>query len=1818
VENVVDIYELSPMQQGILFHALYEPGSEVYFEQMSCEIRSALDALALRRAWQGLIERHPVLRTAFNWEALDKPVQLVYRDVELPWQELDWSQYDPAEQERRLAAYLQADRAFGFELDQPPLMRCALIRLGASAYRFVWSHHHLILDGWCLPILFREALELYHASRRTRPAVLASHRPYRDYIIWLQQQDMAAAERYWREYLRDFRHSMPFNVDRSATAATGYAETATQLPEQASQDVEALARRQRVTLSTVVRAAWALLLHRYSGEADVVFGATVSGRPAALAGVEAMVGLFINTLPVRARIHEHQDLAALLAKMGEQQVAAEEFAFAPLASIQKWSETPAGAPLFESLLVFENYPLDASLEEQVGDLQIGTVQSAEKTNYPLTLVAVPGPCLRLKLLYDRARFDDGVITDMLAHLGNLLSGMAADDAQKLARLEMTDATTRRRLLVDWNATRREYPTDTCLHQLIEAQVERTPDALAVRVPANLPNSTAKSLTYRALNSRANRLAQHLRNLGVGPETPVGVCMERSTEMIVGLLAILKSGGAYLPLDPSYPVERLTFMLQDAGVNVVLAQQHLLSALPASSARVICIDADPATFAHLPATNPAAGARAGNSAYIIYTSGSTGKPKGVANGHRAIVNRLWWMQDAYRLDATDRVLQKTPISFDVSVWELFWPLLTGAVLTLAKPEGHRDPAYLTQLIATEAITTLHFVPSMFRAFLEAPGVECVSRLKRIFCSGEALSSELAGRFLALRKRFDSPCELHNLYGPTEAAVDVTYQACRQVGTAATVPIGRPIANTRIHILDERLQPTPPGVPGQLYIGGVALALGYRNRPELTAEKFIPDPFAGEAEIVGEPGGRLYATGDLARHLPGDADGTIEFLGRLDHQVKIMGFRIEPGEIEAALVRLAGVKQAVILPREAHGRQLLAAYLVLDEIRARFIEEHELYRLPNGRDVVHLNKNETDALYQEIFSTQSYLREGVTLRDGDCIFDVGANIGLFSLFAHWHCRNLQFYGFEPAPPVFEKLESNALLHGLDAHLFDCGLSDHDGEARIVYYPRSTIMSGFYADAAEDAQTTRTYLSHQDAGLRRYADELLADRFDGQTFTCRLRTLSEIIRECGVQRIDLLKIDVEKSELDVLNGINAEDWPKIKQIVVEVHDRDGRLALVRNLLERHGFNVAVSQDRWLEQTELCTLYAVHPARHDGSEDESVATATPAKTVYTATTLREMLAEKLPDHMIPAAFRALAELPLLPNGKLNRAALPGLEQARQEYQAPRTPAEKTLAAIWSELLGQERIGVHDSFFELGGDSILSIQVVARAAQAGLRLTPRQLFRHPVLADLAAVAAAGESETVGTEAVTGALPLLPMQGWFFEQNLHNPEHFNQSVLLEIPASIDPEKLRQALQCLIEQHDALRLRFTRDKDGWRQEIVAPGADDPLQVEDLASQVSVAEAIETIGGAVQASLDLAAGPLFKAVLFRCGADLPGRLLLVAHHLAVDGVSWRILLEDLTTAYGQLDSGHAVRLPARTTSLREWARCLVEYADSEIVTAERAFWLAEDRRTATPLPLDDPAGVDHNTVAAEAQVTVALDADNSHALLHEVAGAYNTQINDVLLTALADAFCRWTGQTALWVMLEDHGREELFDGVDLTRTVGWFTAQYPVLLPMADPDRPGEALKAVKECLRAIPKRGIGYGLLRYLSADAETAAQLRALPQPEVRFNYLGRIDRLLAGAELFKLTTEAHGPGQNPGERRAFLLDINAMVMDGELQVQWSYSRHVYREETVRRLAEDFVQALRRVIAHCLSPEAGGYTPSDFPEAGLNQAELDDFLSEIE
>jgi amino acid adenylation domain-containing protein/FkbM family methyltransferase len=888
----------------------------------------------------------------------------------------------------------------------------------------------------------------------------------------------------------------------------------------------------------------------------------------------------------------------------------------------------------------------------------------------------------------------------------------------------------------WNDTAVGFAAkDHSLHRLFQEQVARTPDAPAVAFEG-------QRLTYAELDRRAEQLARRLRALGVEPDAPVALFMERSLEVIVGILGVLKAGAAYMPIDTNAPAQRIDYLLGDARARVLVTQGALQASLPPLVGTTV-VDLD--TFDWGSGQGPAQNAKPfdpAHVAYVIYTSGSTGQPKGVCIEHRNIVNYVLGVSERLRLEPGMHHALVSTMAADLGNTVLFPSLVTGGCLHVISRERAENQATLSEYFAREKIDVLKIVPSHLAALQAGRNPEQVMPRKRLVLGGEASRLDWIERLRAMAPG----CEIFNHYGPTETTVGVlTYHVDgKPAGSQGnTLPIGKPLPNSRVYVLDEAGQPTQPGAQGEICIGGACVARGYLHRPELTAEKFVQDPFV--------PGARMYRTGDLARRLP---DGNIEFCGRVDHQVKVHGYRVELGEIESAVLAQGGIREAVVNALDdGSGNKQLVAYIV-PKRADQPLWDKSVHILPDGAPVAHLNRNETDYIYNEIFLLQAYIRHGVKIEDGDTILDAGANIGLFTTFANRLARNLRIISFEPNPTVHACVSANGKAYGTNTEVLQFGLSNESKRADLTFFEGLSLLSGVYADEDVEREMVKNYVFNQDAAAQGDAkmtaeiESLIKTRLQAKSESIELRTLSSVIQEKGLDRVDLLKVNVEKSELDVLKGIGEADWPKIRQLVIEI-DLASNLDPIVALLKDHGYETYVEQDVLLRRTELCYVYAIRPSSRSrligdqGVKEHVLPVPPPSELLLTPATLRKHMKDRLPPYMVPSAVVLLEKIPLTSNGKVDRQALAQIKvsnaaaTALQEIVKPQTQTQTALIRIWEELLEQpaDSFGITHDFFDLGGHSLLAIRLVSRVRDVcGVDLQTQVVFENPTVASLGSV----------------------------------------------------------------------------------------------------------------------------------------------------------------------------------------------------------------------------------------------------------------------------------------------------------------------------------------------------------------------------------------------------------------------------------------------------------------------------------------------------
>lgn len=897
-QNIESIYRLTAMQEGMLFHSLEAPQSGVYFNQYHCILDGPLDIQRFTAAWDTVAARHPVLRSLFTWERRDQPLQIVRNQVKLPWAFLDWRGQESESSVKFWQGFLKADQRQGFQLTQAPVMRFALAQIAKDRVRFLWSFHHIVLDGWSVRLIMDEVLRLYGQAPQRPPQKPAV--PFGVFVAWLDKLDPRPAMDFWTATLKGFESptSLPVAMPQPRPAKTRDPRTSTitkRLSLELSERLAKTAKENRLTLNTMLVGAWAILLSRHSGLNDVVFGTTVSGRAIDLEGVEQIAGPLLNTLPLRVQIQPDQPSAQWLREVQSRQLGTREHEQSALSSIQNWSEVPAGQALFETILVFESFPCRDDPENAGIGITLDEEAFVETSNYPLALLAVPEDCLSLVLVVDGARYSDAEADRLLQHLENLLASMAADLTRPVAEHSMISDQERRMVLETWNETQQPFPDDIPIQNLIEQWVRERPDALAIA-------SDDEDLSYAELDRRVKNLACRLTGLGIGRDKGVPVFAERSTAAVVAMLAVIYAGGAYVPIDPAYPEQRVRHVLDDvsemflksAGRPVVLTQGHLRNRLPSGDFDVIVVDDGATAAPESDAPEILATAAAGDLAYIIHTSGSTGRPKGVMVSHRNLVNSTTARAHAY-LEPLKSFLLLSSIATDSSIVGIFWTLSTGATLVLPRGRQEQDIQQLAALFSERQVTHTLCVPSLYDQILENSDIAQLSTLRAVIVAGESCGADLVLRHHQLLPQV----ALYNEYGPTEGTV---WASVARLAPEQPVTIGRPIANVTLYVLDEHLQAVPAGLPGELYIGGAGVAQGYLNRPQQTAEAFLPDPFQPA------PNARLYRTGDRVRHT---VEGEIQYLGRVDNQIKVRGFRVEPEEIERCLVTHPGIDEVVVV-------------------------------------------------------------------------------------------------------------------------------------------------------------------------------------------------------------------------------------------------------------------------------------------------------------------------------------------------------------------------------------------------------------------------------------------------------------------------------------------------------------------------------------------------------------------------------------------------------------------------------------------------------------------------------------------------------------------------------------------------------------------------------------------------------------------------------------------------------------------------------------------------------------------------------------------
>lgn len=1545
------IYPLTPMQEGMLFYNILNHDGTNYYEQIGFSLEGQVNVAVLEEAWKLLVNRHETLRSYVIWKNIKKMVQVFLPRKEAEINTHDFTLLNEEEAAAGLAALKAAELERRFDFEQGRINRLAIAILAPEKYYLCWTFHHALLDGWSTQIVLKDFMTIYHNLLAGQALPAEPKAQFSDYLRWLQEKDLRAGLEFWRNNLSqlpkltliegDYRQQGMQLVENIALMVIDLDQPKTD--KWASFCVDA-----GVTLNALFQTAWGILLQRECVSQVSCAGMTVSGRQTELPNVEELVGLLINSVPVVIKTEDADDMLTLLKRVNQQLVELREYEYVSLLDIKKVSELGQSQELFNTIIAFENYPVHllgdlCNLDTNQFTMQIDHIY--EMSNYDLGVVIVAKPTIHVRLIYNTALFKPETIERLRKNYLEILELMVNTPEMLVREIQLVSDAELDEFIYHFNSTDAIYPREQLIQQLFEEQVAKNPQALAIVC-------NGVELTYAQLNARANQLAHYLRENGLRADELVGISLQHSPETVTSVLAVLKAGGAYLPIDPEYPAERIRYLIADSKLTCLISAGELagkFTELMAQSTkmaeetigmtvRVIDLARIAPELADQSADNLPCSSGPGNLAYVIYTSGSTGQPKGVMVEHQGLVNYAYWASKVYVRGERAAFPLYSSLSFDLTVTSIFVPLITGNPIVIYS--AAEKELLIEKVIRDNQVQILKLTPSHLKILREMD--LSTSTLHTLIVGGEELRADLAKE---IYQRFAGKIKIYNEYGPTETVVGcMIYLYEPESCPGASVPIGRPADNVQIYLLDGNLHPVGYGIPGEIYISGDGLARGYLGRPELTAGKFIVNPFV--------PGTRMYKTGDLAKRLN---DGNLVYLGRSDQQLKVRGYRIEPGEIEQCLTSLQGVSEAVVVDqRDAEGNIYLLAYLV-----------------------------------------------------------------------------------------------------------DEGLAE--------------------------------------ANNRQDADE-------------------GVLQEPGTGSLQVI------------------------------------------------------------------------------DEESV---------------QRKLADMLPDYMIPAYFLWVESIPLTPNGKVDRKALPlpKLTGSRDSGEAlePASELEAALLQIWESVLGISNIGLADNFFELAGDSIKAIQIIARANQRGINIGLKDIFTYKTIAELVAnVNLTAASEEIDQAEVEGEVLLTPIQHWFFANEPAYPQFWNQTYLFKINEGVDLELLERAFGRVIEHHDALRMQYFLDSG----EIIQYNrpiheADFHFEYIDLALEPTEVQKIKLseLSQELQTQLNLEEDLLFKAVVFDLGEN-GKRLLIPIHHLVVDGVSWRIILEDIETLYS---SNLEAEMPLKTTSFKEWSEKLHLYAQHNKL--DIGYW--EDINPAEVQSLADlgEKGSKEYRLCDFANLTLEFSTETTEKLLKDANWAYNTEINDLLLTILTLAVTEATGTESVLLNLEGHGREDIIEGANLSRTVGWFTSLYPVYFKVQE--NIGKTIIHVKESLRRVPEKGINYGIARYLQGNS----RLQSI-QPEISFNYLGRFDKQFAeeesaGGILSRAVEDCghiiHGDNEMP-----YLISFNGVCEDDKLKFLVSYHREYFSEERAQTICDNFTRYLLEIVEHCLLTEMKTLTASDF-KAGSEFDDEEDF-----
>ncbi|MDJ0728432.1 MAG: amino acid adenylation domain-containing protein [Crocosphaera sp.] len=1854
MNDIAEQSNLTTSQLMLWLGQKLNPEVPLYNMVLAFTIKGEIHSLLFQQVFQILVNKSDALRTVIE-EVNNIPQQKVQSILTYTLPFLDFT--DENNPELAAQKWIQEKCKQPFNLEER-LFDSALIKLDSE--RFIWylNQHHLITDIWSVSLVYRYMSDFYRQAVEDTLIDLSALPNYAEYIVYEKNYRNSPiyqkAVDYWQQKQDKLYKPIIFYGNNLTNTKSRTQRVSYELDKDGfSKKIRAIATEKGIRSLTIHLSLFNIFatvlfayLYRISGQELLAIGTPAHNRPTK--NFKETIGVFIEVFPFQICIQEGETFLSLLKKVQQESSGFLRYA-------QPGTSRLAFNREINVILNYINasFPDFNGLKMQSDWVHAGYGDSRHHLRIQVHDLDESGNFL-LHFDFNNDLFDEPLQQRAIAHFISLLEGFIEDRNQPIDKVDLVTEEEQIDILnnlSDLNLNIDNSEIDKTVIDIFEEQVNQTPETPAI-------SYNRQEISYDEFNQQVNQLARYLQKKGISQEIPVGIFMRRSLQMLVAVWAIIKAGGAYVPLEPNYPSERITFILKDTEVSWVLTEASLAKKLPIDgNVDIIDIDKDWIKIKDESSENLENTIQPEDLAYIIYTSGSTGQPKGVMIEHRGLINYVSWAKQQYINQNDSNFRAKfpffSPLSFDLTVTSIFVPLISGGQVIIYGENTGKIDVSIARIIEDNAVNIIKLTPSHLSIIKDMDLSQ--SQIKKMILGGEDLKTSLAR---TITEAFDNNIEIYNEYGPSEATVGcMIYKFDSQQDQGISVPIGKPSAGSQIYVLDNYLNLVPQGVVGEIYIASPGLAKGYLNRPELSRERFISNPF--------NPGERLYKTGDLGRW---QNNGQLQYLGRSDRQVKIRGTRIELGEVETVLLSHPKITDCVVdIVQKKVSSHLQSTIINCSQcgIPSNYpnitLDENKVCNLCNAYQSY---QHRIKQYFKPFDELKEILNQAKTNKRGeyDCLMllsggkdstyvlyqlvGMGLKVLTFTLDngyiseqAKGNIRRVveslnvdHIFGNTPAM-------NKIFVDSLQRHCNVCNgcfktiytlsmqLADEKGIPVIVtglsrgqfFETRLTVelFTQPNFDVSEIDQMVlearKAYHRVDDAIYR----ELDVTAFSDDEIFNRVQIV-DFYRYCDVELEEMLRFlkdnapwirpsDTGRSTNCLINnagiyvhtqkqGYHNYALPYSWDVRLGHKERDAALEELNDAIDVQDVE-RILQEIGYEEVE--------------NGDNKLVAYYVSFTHLSSADLRTYLSQKIPRNTIPSYFIQLNKIPLTNNGKLDRTCLPHPENTRPEldttFVVPSQPLEKTLSQIWTAVLKVNQVGIYDNFFDLGGDSIMAIQIAIKANEIGLQLSPNELFQHPTIKELTDNIDTSSIILSEQELVNGSVPLTPIQHRFFAQNVQEPDHWNQTLLLEIDEKLDKNLLEKALQKLLIHHDSLRLQFKKDLLSWRQFSPKSIPNVTIISVDLSQQTASEQdkSIAQIEEKLQKSLNLSQGEIIKVALFNLGKNQNYRLLIIIHHLAIDGVSWSILLKDLQTLYQQLKNGQPCQLPLKTTSFKQWSEKLVESANSDNNwQTDIDYWQSLSRTELSSLPLDYDGT--ENTEATAKNITISLAADETKLLLQDIPKIHHTHINEILITALTLSITEITQNPLLQLDLEGHGREqEIVKGANLVRTVGWFTSIFPVIFKVENYHNLELSLTSIKEQLSHIPNRGISYGMLHYLRSDEI----LEEISPSKILFNYLGIMEQLLPENSPFKLCRELTLSRSNK-EKRQYILEINAFVIKQKLTIDWRYSGSLHQETIIKQMIDNFLKKLRSIIAHCSQSKAEDSTPKDFPLANLTEDKI--------